>query len=469
MFAAAVDQALALPADRIAPALLGLEEGQWFERKSGRIAPRDLAVPEIAFANAEGGCIIVGLHDGKLDPPTAARLNDLRQVAFDHTRPAVRARVGEVHVRFDGRAGVLLAIRVEPGDRVHESMGGDCYLRVGDESKRLNFAQRQELEFDRGAMPYDGTPVTGIMADIDTDRARRYQELIGSSSVVDMLAARGLVSLDGAVTAAAFLLFADRPQRLFPNAHVRVLRYLDVERGTGRGLSLDDEGDIRCEGTIPDQIERAREAIRDLIPKRRALGDEGRFTTHPILPEDAWLEGLVNAVVHRSYSAAGDHVRVEIFPNRMEITSPGRFPGLVDPARPLEIRRYARNPRIARVCADLGIAQELGEGIRRIFAEMQDKGLVDPVYTQTPTSVRLVLSAADAIPAEVKASLSRGALQLLDVLRPIGRPLGTGQIGELSGLARPTVIRHLNALRDAGLVRWEGASPKDPRAVWHVL
>lgn len=348
-------------------------------------------------------------------------------------------------------------------------MGGDCYLRVGDESKRLNFAQRQELEFDRGAMPYDGTPVTGIMADIDTDRARRYQELIGSSSVVDMLAARGLVSLDGAVTAAAFLLFADRPQRLFPNAHVRVLRYLDVERGTGRGLSLDDEGDIRCEGTIPDQIERAREAIRDLIPKRRALGDEGRFTTHPILPEDAWLEGLVNAVVHRSYSAAGDHVRVEIFPNRMEITSPGRFPGLVDPARPLEIRRYARNPRIARVCADLGIAQELGEGIRRIFAEMQDKGLVDPVYTQTPTSVRLVLSAADAIPAEVKASLSRGALQLLDVLRPIGRPLGTGQIGELSGLARPTVIRHLNALRDAGLVRWEGASPKDPRAVWHVL
>jgi ATP-dependent DNA helicase RecG len=85
-----------------------------------------------------------------------------------------------------------------------------------------------------------------------------------------------------------------------------------------------------------------------------------RFEATSIVPPDAWLEDLVNAIIHRSYSMAGDHIRVEIFPNRIEIESPGRFPGLPSLARPSQITRFARNPRIARVCADMGIGQELG-------------------------------------------------------------------------------------------------------------
>lgn len=120
------------------------------------------------------------------------------------------------------------------------------------------------------------------------------------------------------------------------------------------------------------------------------------------------------------------------------------------------------------MCADLGITQELGEGIRRIFAEMRRRGLTDPLYTQSAAAVRLTLSGADALPADVRAKLSERALEVLDALRVADRPLGTGQIAELLGLARPTVIRHLHALRGAGLVVWEGASPKDPRATWRL-
>jgi len=61
----------------------------------------------------------------------------------------------------------------------------------------------------------------------------------------------------------------------------------------------------------------------------------------------------------------------------------GRFPGLADPTNPDSISRHARNPRIARVCADLGITQELGEGIRRKFSEMQRVGLAEPMCIQT--------------------------------------------------------------------------------------
>lgn len=165
---------------------------------------------------------------------------------------------------------------------------------------------------------------------------------------------------------------------------------------------------------------------------------------------------------------AGDHVRVEVFPNRLEISSPGRFPGLVDPAKPLDISRYARNPRLARVCSDLGIAQELGEGIRRIFSEMRARGLSDPLYTQTAASVRLTLFFSDALPVEIRRSLPAGALSILDVLRRADRPLGTGQVADLAGVTRPTASRHLQRLQDAGLVLWEGTSPKDPRAAWRL-
>ena len=74
---------------------------------------------------------------------------------------------------------------------------------------------------------------------------------------------------------------------------------------------------MRVEGALPGQVERAAALIEELIPKRRSLSASGRFEGIPILPRDAWLEGLVNAVVHRSYSMAGDHIRVELFPNRL--------------------------------------------------------------------------------------------------------------------------------------------------------
>jgi ATP-dependent DNA helicase RecG len=80
-------------------------------------------------------------------------------------------------------------------------------------------------------------------------------------------------------------------------------------------------------------------------------------------------------------------------PDRIEISSPGRFPGLVDLGEPLSATRFARNPRIARVCSDLDFGQELGEGIRRMFEEMRAAGLNDLVYRQTSGSVELTLLA----------------------------------------------------------------------------
>lgn len=202
------------------------------------------------------------------------------------------------------------------------------------------------------------------------------------------------------------------------------------------------------------------------MPRRRTLGESGLFESRSTIPRDAWLEGLVNAVIHRSYSLSGDHIRVEIYPDRIEIESPGRFPGLANPAAPLEISRYARNPRIARVCADLSLGQELGEGIKRIFAEMRRVGLTDPVYKQGQGSVRLSLQAVPRLDPQMAARLPRGSQRVLELLRGAGRDLSTGDIAEALDLSRPATLTRLRALEAEELVRWPGMSTEDPRAVW---
>jgi ATP-dependent DNA helicase RecG len=213
-------------------------------------------------------------------------------------------------------------------------------------------------------------------------------------------------------------------------------------------------------------IEKTQNLVEEWIPKRTALLPSGRFGDVPIIPRDVWLEGLVNAVVHRSYSQIGDHVRFEIFTDRVEISSPGRFPGLVDLNNPLNISRYSRNPLIARVCSDLGITRELGEGIRRIFAEMADAGLAEPQYRQRSESVELILRAVARIPADVMARLPKRSLDTLQFLEQAEHALGTGEIADALQQSRPTTLRQLRALQDEGLVAWSGNSQRDPRASW---
>lgn len=470
-----VERALSLdPSDR-GQALLGLREDQWFERKSVRVAPRRFAEALVGLANAEGGVVVIGLSDGQVEDvrTQTGRVNELRRVPVNLVSPPVRTHFETLDAMDGSGAAVqLLVARVSPGDVVHELANGDVYLRVGDSTMKLSPMQRQELLYDRGGSQYEATALAGVaVGDLDERQLAAFQEAVSAdprSPYERQLQARSLLTLRGEVTVGAYLLFADDPTVMLPHAQVRILKYGSVSRGTGSRQELLEGGDVRIEACIPQAIYEASQLIDQWIPRRRALRADGTFGGAPIVPRDAWLEGLVNAVVHRSYSAAGDHIRVEIFPDRVEIESPGRFPGLVNPERPLEIARYARNPRIARVCSDLALTQELGEGIRRIFEEMRAHGLSDPVYRQTAGSVRLTLAAIARLDPETAARLPGAAGDVLQVLRGAGRPLGTGEVSALVGRSRPWTLRVLGALREEGLVHWRGNSPKDPRATWEL-
>lgn len=448
--------------------LLGLAEDQWFQRKSTRITPRSLAETLVGFANAEGGMVVVGLSSGRVEGIDSAgpkKLAALQQTAFDFIRPAARCTSELVGcLNSAGHSDRLLVFKIEPSEGVHSDNKDQVFLRVGDENRRLTFDQRQNLLYDKGQASYEVTPLEEAgFSDLDRTLLDDYAEAVTHPEPLRLLRARNLLTNNGKVTTAAVLLFGTNPQGWLPEAYVRVLRYQGTERGSGARQHLVQ--DVIIEGPIPHQLARAREVVFDLLPARRAL-IKSRFERLPLIPEDAWLEGLVNAVVHRSYSISGDHIRVEIFDDRIEIESPGRFPGLVDPSQPREIARFARNPRITRVCADLRFGQELGEGIRRIYEEMHLAGLSDPRYTQTAGSVRLMLSCQPA-DRELEQRLLPGARDVLRAINEAGR-LSTGDAVRTTGQSRPSVLRHLRTLEAEGLVEWVGQSTKDPRAYWRV-
>jgi ATP-dependent DNA helicase RecG len=462
----AVENALKARPEDVGWELASIGEDQWLERKSTRIAPRDLANTLIGFANADGGIVVVGLADGEVEGTNGnpGRRNAQLQANVDFCSPPVRAKPQLVScVDRDGEPNELLVFEVEPGDTVHANQKEEVFLRVGDENRRLNFSQRQELLYDKGQSSYE-TGTSGASLDsAERDLLEEYAAAVGAHDPKRLLYARGLATGDE-LTIAGCLLFAEAPQAFLPEAMIRVLRYRGHEQGSGARQQLID--DVRLEGPIPKQLADAREEVKRLQPTRRALGAGGIFEDVPLVPEDAWLEGIVNAAVHRSYSMAGDHIRVQIFDDRIEISSPGRFPGLIDLSDPLQVTRFARNPRIARVCADLSLGQELGEGIRRMFEEMRHAGLTDPVYRQTSGSVELQLL-AEPVDRELEERLPEQARAISRTLRLEGQ-MSTGDLTNALGISRPVVQRELGMLRDAGIVEWVGKSRRDPRAYWRL-
>jgi ATP-dependent DNA helicase RecG len=468
MSTVAAEQALnEAPPEEVGYELLQLAEDQWLERKSSRISPRDLGDTLIGFANADGGLVIVGLSDGKVEgvADNPRRLNNQMQANIDFCVPPVRARGRLVAcVDDEGQPDELLAIEVASSEQVHTNQKDEVFLRVGDENRRLTFTQRQELLYDKGQASYEMRSVEHASFDVlDMDLLNQYAAALGAPDPMRLLQARGL-SADSTLTIAGCLLFAESPQHFLPEAFIRVIRWRGHERGSGARQQLLEDHIV--EGPIPSQLLEARRIVQRLQPTRRALQADGRFGDVPLVPEDAWLEGLVNAAVHRSYSAAGDHIRIEIFDDRIEISSPGRFPGLVDVLDPLSAVRFARNPRIARVCADLNFGQELGEGIRRMFEEMRDAGLNDPIYRQTSGSVQLTLL-AEPVDRRLEARLPENARRVISALREAER-LSTGEVSEMLGVSRPTAQRELAALQEAEIVEWVGKSARDPRAFWRL-
>lgn len=148
---------------------------------------------------------------------------------------------------------------------------------------------------------------------------------------------------------------------------------------TGRRLSIVKERTF--DRPLPKVIEGAKAMISEQLREFQYLGDDGKFKIIPEYPEFAWFEGLVNAVAHHNYAHSGDHIRVMMYDDHMEITSPSKLPNVVTPKN-MRNTRWARNPIIARTLTEFGWVHELNEGVQRIYDEMANYFPNDPIFEE---------------------------------------------------------------------------------------
>lgn len=202
---------------------------------------------------------------------------------------------------------------------------------------------------------------------------------------------------------ALVLMAAKRPSLTIPGCRVRVQRFDTLTEGSGEQYS--PIRDKIIEGNLVKIIQEAREAISSIIFDVTWLNADGKFVTTPEYPQWAWFEALVNACVHRSYSFSGTEITVKIFPDRMEIESPGGFVPPVN-EKTINYTRSSRNHHLMDALRYLGYVRMAREGIRRIRESMQQYRLPEPKFTQEALHgvvVRVVLRNSNRERASDKA------------------------------------------------------------------
>jgi ATP-dependent DNA helicase RecG len=369
-------------------------EGQFFERKSAwdrsgssarwrkaTAIAADVADTLSAMANADGGELVVGIEDDGevtgVDQPSD-RLAVITDAARSRCIPPVAYRWREVE---DGGL-LLLHFTVDWSPEVHDLTDGRTLLRIRDQNMPFSQSEVAALKATKAqGLVERQYPPGATMGDIDLDLVDSLRErLRAGPSAEDVLASYGLLERRGKrfiPNLACLLLFGRDPSRWHPRCDIDFVRFEGVDRGTGAGLNV--VGRERIGGPLAVLVDKTVAAVQPHVKARQRLHDLffGETLEYPTF---AWQEAVVNAVAHRDYGISGTAVDIHKYDDRLEVISPGAPPNpvTVEELRAAHPVHAARNPLIVRVLTDLGHMRELGEGIPRMFDEMERAGCNPP-------------------------------------------------------------------------------------------
>ncbi|MGN0820376.1 MAG: ATP-binding protein [Akkermansia sp.] len=364
------------------------EENIFFDRKSSRVKPANLAEDIVAFANAEGGTLAIGLADDGtpegISGLSEEQINDLAEAPLKVCKPM--PMFGHQFFPVTNREGkpdriLVLYIQSHPNGIIRTAKD-EVYLRIGDRSVLMRGDNLRQLEYRKQVTRFENELCPhATVADLDASLIVEYKRCIGASNLPteQVLQSRGMMR-DGKLTYAAVLLFAENVRQFYPNCRVRFIRYAGNQAFTG--LRMNITKDFSIDEPILRLIGSAKSRIGDQLRDFTALNlISGKFETMSEYPEFSWQEGIINAVTHREYGLGGDYIRVLMFDDHLVIESPGRLPYPVT-VENIRNTRSSRNPTIARVLTDMGWVRELNEGVRRIYADMEEHYLGDPVFRE---------------------------------------------------------------------------------------
>jgi len=331
----------------------------------------DIAAEIVAFANTEGGTLLLGVDDDQtitgLDDPALAERR-IVGICRDSVLPALVPQIENAAGPQPGQT--VLVVRIPRGPhRPYRTKTDHYYVRAGSTKRRTTKEELARLFQNAGLVRHDFSPVPGTsLADLERTKLATYFRRVYSTEMDDLAAEIGLERLlintdvlcqtpEGVcATVGGILFFARDPARHLFAAGITAVRYA----GTEVGEAIVDQKQIV--DTIPQVIDLAEAFVRihNLTPSHI----EGmRRVDEPQYLDRVVREAIVNSVAHRNYAITGSRIRILIFDDRLEVRSPGRLPNTVT----LESIRYGvsfiRNQFIVRLLSQYRYIDVLGRGI----------------------------------------------------------------------------------------------------------
>ena len=377
-------------------------ESSGVEFKRDVVQNHDLAKELVAFANFQGGVVLLGVEDdGSVSGTTRDNLEEWVMTACrDKVRPGL---IPFYEVVKDVEPGKdVSVVRVSRGFDVqtlwHNNKNA-YYLRVGTQSREPSPEELSRLFQQRGTFRAELRPVSGaVFADLDFRRLKNYFVRVRQQDVPadddeagwSTLLFNTEIMVEDGITVSGMLLFGRTPNRFLPQAGIDAAAFSGNSKDYGARERSPLRGPLTPLLNDADEIVEAglvEQALAFVQRNTAVVGqlEEGgaRREEVPAYPREAVREALVNALVHRDYLLSSTDIELTIYDDRMEIVSPGRLPNGITPARMLTGCRAARNQLIKDVMRDYRYLENSGMGVpRKIVKCMREHNGTEPVLIE---------------------------------------------------------------------------------------
>lgn len=408
----------------------------------------------LGFCNLYGGRLVIGVSDdgsvkGIPDEKVEVVIETVSASILDSCSPRIVPQV------YSQRLGERLVVIVEVSSGMNKpyflasaGMAKGTFVRIGNRTIRATQETIEELQWQSRGRAFDELAVYDAgVGDLDLERVAKTLGSGGKSGVTPsdrFLRSYKICVSEHARTypsVGGVLLFGREPQKFLSEAFVICTHFSGTN---GRKVLATRD----CAGNLFEQFNVAYEFVIGRL--NRAFEVEGKKRKEILeIPEVALREALVNAVVHRNYNIASS-IKVGVFDDRIEIFSPGIFPGPIDPNR-LEMGiTYIRNVVVAKAFRAAGYIEKLGSGLITILDSYAKRGLQRPQIAEGNGFVKCVL------PRKKGREKSRGISEEIRSLFRVADEISVGDVIRELHLSRATASRRLRELVDKGMLNRVG-------------
>jgi len=359
------------------PAFLDQPESRRLEFKETFPKGDKVAQTAAAFANGAGGRIVFGVKDsprqiiGIPEDQLFKTEQRITSCIFDLCAPSI---VPEIYFQSVENKS-LLVVEIYPGAQKpygikKSGRPKEVYIRVGASNRKASAETIEALERQRRKVSFDALTAYGCPAeDVDLSHLKKAFKAqtgrnIGKTQLINM----GLFQKEQGrqCPTNAALLLSESPalKKFFPYAKIECARF----KGTDRRIFLDQ---ATIEGPIHENVEPCIAFIKKNIALGATIGEIYRKDRWEY-PLEAIREALINAVIHRDYAILGSDIKVAIYDDMLEITSPGPLPDALSVEELGTGRSEIRNRVLAPIFKDLKLIEAWGSGIRKMHAELSN-------------------------------------------------------------------------------------------------